>query len=143
MKNGDSEVTFGGGVAIKVVKGPLVPVEVSLQGGVGYLSETGGNRLNIPLGLAVVIDVPSPAISIKPWAMPRIHVQRNSPDVGDSQSEIGFGVSGGLIIGAPNGVGAHATLDWMTIDYGAGSVTPLLFSVGVHYNISVPSLGIM
>ena len=27
VKNGDSEVTFGGGVAIKVVKGPLVPVE--------------------------------------------------------------------------------------------------------------------
>ncbi len=142
VKNGDSEVTFGGGGAIKVFQGPMVPVELSLQGGFGYIGESNGNLVNIPIGVALVIDVPSPAISVKPWGMPRIHIQSISPDVGDSQTEVGFGASGGLIVGAPNGLGVHATLDWMTIDYGFGSVTPLLFSIGVHYNISVPSLGV-
>ncbi len=142
VKNGDSEVTLGGGAAIKVVKGPLVPVEVSLQGGVGHLSAGGSTFVNIPLGVAIAIDVPSPAISVNPWVMPRIQVQRTSSD-GTSQTDFGFGASGGISIGAPNGVGAHATLDWLSIDVGAGSITPLLFSIGLHYTISVPGLGIM
>ncbi len=141
VKNGESEVTFGGGVAINVIKGPLVPVAVSLQAGVGYLSEDGENLLIVPIGAVLAINVPNSPVDVRPWVMPRVEIQRTSNGV--SQTEVGFGVSGGLNVTLPGGLGFHAALDWMTIDYGSGSVKPLLAGGGIHYRISVPSLGVL
>ncbi|MDH5551650.1 MAG: hypothetical protein OEZ42_17340, partial [Gemmatimonadota bacterium] len=58
---------------------------------------------------------------------------------GVSDSEVGFGASGGIMVTAPMGIGAHATLDWYTI--GTPKVKPMHVSAGLHYKITVPSLG--
>ena len=135
----DKEITFGGGAGFHVLNAPLMPVSVSLQAGVGYLSETDGSTMIVPAGALVVLNVPTPGISLKPWIMPGIRWVRYSPDVGDSNSDIGFGASGGIMLGLPMGLGVHATLDWMTI--GDPSAKPLYLSVGLFYKIGVPGLG--
>jgi hypothetical protein len=139
VDNDDSEIAFGGGAGFHVLNAPLMPVSVSLQAGVGYLSETGESTLMVPVGALVVINLPTPGISFKPWIMPGIRWVRTSPDVGDSNSDIGFGASGGIMLGLPMGLGVHATLDWMTI--GDPSAKPLYLSVGLFYKIGVPGLG--
>ncbi len=135
----DSEITFGGGAGFHVLNAPMMPVTVSIQAGIGYLSETGASLLNVTGGPLVVINVPSPSVSVKPWLMPRVHLSRVSIDGLGSDSEVGFGASGGLMVTAPMGIGVHATLDWYTI--GDPSVKPLHVSGGIHYKIQVPSLG--
>lgn len=135
----DKEITFGGGVGVNVLNAPLMPVSFSFQAGVGYLSETDGSTMIVPAGALVVLNVPTPGISFKPWVMPGIRWVRYSPDGGDSDSEIGFGASGGVMVGLPMGLGVHATLDWMTI--GDPSTKPLYLSVGLFYKIGVPGLG--
>jgi hypothetical protein len=59
---------------------------------------------------------------------------------GESDSEVGFGASGGLNINLPVGLGFHAALDMLTI--GDPSISPLTAGVGIHYKIAVPSLGL-
>ena len=134
----DSEITFGGGIGYHVFNAPLMPVRVSVQAGVGYLSETDASLLNVPVGVLVVINVPSPGIGVEPWVMPRVQWSRASVG-GASDSEIGFGASGGINVTLPMGFGAHVALDWLTI--GDPSVSPLHAAAGLHYKVAVPSLG--
>jgi hypothetical protein len=134
----DSELGFGGGAGFHVFNAPLMPVKASVQAGVGYLSETGGNLLNVTGGVLVVINVPSAAIGVEPWVMPRVQLVRASFG-GLSDSEFGFGASGGINVTLPMGVGAHVAIDWLTI--GDPSVSPLHAAAGLHYKINVPSLG--
>ncbi len=136
----DGEVVFGGGVSVQVPMPPMSPVMVGLEGGASFLDQDGDKALIIPLGAVLGINVPSPAVDVVPWVKPRIEIQRFSN--GESNTEVGFGASGGISITLPTGLGFHAAVDWMTIDYGLGAVKPIYVGAGVHYNISVPSLGV-
>lgn len=141
---GDSQITFGGAAAVKVVQGPAMPVGVAIQAGLGYESDEGFNFMRVPFGPVLSFNVPSPTVSVTPWIMPRGELWRFSGG-GESQTEFGFGASGGLTIVLPVGVDFHAALDWMTIDLGEGevsaSISPLVVGVGASYHITVPSLG--
>ncbi len=139
VQNGDTEVTFGGGAAVSVIKGPMLPVGVSLQAGLGYFSVAGFTTLTVPAGPVVTINVPSPAVDVTPWVHPRVHIQRVSN--GTSDTDFGFGASAGVNVTLPMGFGGQVAVDWMTI--GDPSVKPLMVGIGAHYKISVPSLGVM
>lgn len=141
----DTEIGFGGNVAVSVFDLPAAPVTVSLQAGVGYVKFGGGGvpgsdltNLEFPIGAAVGIKVPSPALSVTPWAAPRVHIQRVEFG-GVSDTEVGFGASAGIDLGLPTGLGFHAALDWMTI--GDPSVKPFRVGIGAHYKFSIPGLG--
>lgn len=134
----DSEIAFGGGAGVHLLNAPAAPVTVSLQAGVGYLSETGASQLMVPAGALVVINVPSESVDVQPWVMPGIRWVRWSVDGFDSSSELGFGASGGLMVTLPMGFGFHVTADWMTI--GDPSASPMYVSGGLHYKVNVPSL---
>jgi hypothetical protein len=135
---GEGEIVFGGGAALNIVQGPMVPVTVSIAAGVGFLSEEGyGSSLFVPAGVVLAINVPSPTVDVKPWIMPRIELESFSPDVGESSSEVGFGVSGGLNVTLPNGFGFHASGDWRKIE----DFKPIYLNAGVHYTVAIPSLG--
>jgi hypothetical protein len=136
-----SEISYGGGAAFNLLKGPMVPVRVSVQAGAGYLSRDGSSHLTVPFGLAAAINVPTPGVGIVPWAYAFAEYQSISPDVGDSMNKIGFGVSGGVEVTLPVGLGFYAALDWSTVDFGDGSITPLFLGAGLSYKITVPSLG--
>jgi hypothetical protein len=136
----DSEVVFGGGVSLQVPMPPMSPVMVGIEGGASFLDEDGDKTLIVPIGAVLGINVPSPAVDVVPWVKPRVEIQRLSN--GTSTTEVGFGASGGISITLPTGLGFHAAVDWHTIDYGAGAFKPIYVGAGVHYNISVPSLGV-
>ncbi len=139
-----SEISYGGGAAFNLLKGPLVPVRVSVQAGAGFLSREGSSQLTVPFGLSAAINVPTPGVGIVPWAYAFAEYQRVSPDAADSMSEIGFGISGGLEVNLPMGLGIYAALEWSTVDWGEGPdtrVSPLFLGAGLTYKIQVPTLG--
>jgi len=143
-EGGESNIVFGGGLHVKLLKGPDAPVGIGIQAGVGYTSETGANFLRVPAGVVLAFNVPSTGVTVTPWVMPRVDWQRWSFEGFDAQSKFGFGASGGLTVVLPVGLDFHAALDWMTIDFseGAGDAwKPLVVGVGVSYHITVPSMG--
>jgi hypothetical protein len=140
VEGADSDITFGGGAGYHVLQGPMLPVTVSIQAGLGYQSFTGGSVMNVPFGVLLVVNVPSP-IDVKPWIMPRGQLVRVSN--GTSESEFGFGASGGLMVTAPMGIGAHVTLDFLSLkpEGSTERFNPMRVSGGLHYKVAVPSLG--
>lgn len=138
----DSEFGFGGGAGFHVLNAPMTPVKVSIQAGAGYVSSEGESILNIPFGALIEIAVPTEGVGVTPWIYPRGQWVNFSPDVGDSESEFGYGASGGVKVTLPMGFGFQASLDYMSIKFGdSDRVNMLTLGAGLHYAIQVPSLG--
>lgn len=133
---GDALMSFGGDVAVKVLKGPMVPVTVSLQAGLGYNSESGVKTMHIPVGAALAFNVKSPGASVEPWVAPRLDMMRVSAG-GASATDTNIGASGGVNVSMPSGLGFHVAADYIAVSGAA----PILVGLGVHYNINIPSLG--
>jgi len=144
----DKEITMGGGAAINLIKAPLLPVALTLQvGGATVGCGTDCSNLNLVAGPALKINVPTPGIGVEPWIMPRVHMTRMSFG-GESISQTGFGASAGLNINLPVGLGFHAVVDFANFaEKTSGIMTalessPMTASIGLHYKIAVPSLGL-
>lgn len=148
---GEAEITFGGNIGVNVFDVPLAPVKVALQAGAGYVKMGSGafevKQLNIPAGVALGFNVPSPAVSVEPWVAPRVELSRWTVS-GESQTQFGAGASAGLNLGLPTGLGFHAVVEWMTFaDKTSGTLNlpdrqPLSFGIGAHYKFSIPGLGV-
>jgi hypothetical protein len=70
---GDSKLSVGATLNYKVFGGPLIPLSVTLQGGVGYskpevgfLPDEDVNEFRFPVGLGFALTIPNPALAIKP-----------------------------------------------------------------------------
>jgi hypothetical protein len=134
----DKNLGFGGGAGVHVLNAPMMPVSVSIQAGVGYLSATGGNLLNFVGGPMITINVPSAGVAVKPWIYPRVQYQK----ITDVDGELGFGASGGLMVTMPMGLGFQASVDFLSIKYGDFErESQMRAAFGAHYKIVVPSLG--
>jgi hypothetical protein len=133
--DGASATSFGGDVAVTVVKGPMVPVTVSLQAGAGYSSVSSVKTLHVPAGVALAFNVKSPGASVEPWVAPRIdYVRVKVGTLSTNQTKVG--ASGGVNVGLPSGLGFHAALDYVNVSGGS----PFMVGAGVHYTIKIPSL---
>ena len=140
---GTSETSFGGDVAVNVVKGPMVPVKLGLQAGAAYSSVSGVKTTRVPAGVVLTFNVKSPGASVEPWVAPRIDYEHVSSG-GISGSSTHVGASAGLNVGLPSGLGFHVALDYLYVK-GAGAisssdVSPFFVGAGVHYAIKIPSL---
>lgn len=142
---GDNLTTLGGTANLKVFGGPLIPVKVSLQAGLGYVSEEVAlpdtddlTYLHIPVGVSVQLSVPNPAFSLRPWIAPRLDMVRVSGGgLADAETESNFGISGGVEMNFINGLGLRAAADWVSTEAGD---KPLVFGLGVQYGFRVPGL---
>jgi hypothetical protein len=141
---GDTELSVGATLNYRVFGGPLVPLAVTLQGGVGYakpdgLLPDGGveniTELRFPVGVGFALTIPNPVLAIKPWLAPRLDIVRSSFE-GEAETDSEFGLSGGLELNMLGGLGLHATYDAIFADGG----TPGVFGVGAHYTFRVPGL---
>jgi hypothetical protein len=139
-----SDLSVGATVDYRVFGGPLVPLTVTLQGGVGYAKPDAGilpgavsdvTRWHFPVGVGFALTIPNPALAIRPWLAPRLDIVRTSLD-GNGTTDTNFGLSGGIELNLLNGFGAHAAYDAVFVDGG----TPGVFGVGLHYNFRVPGL---
>jgi hypothetical protein len=136
---GDAQMSFGGDVAVTVLKGPAVPVTVSLQAGAALWSTTilttDYSFIHVPVGAALAFNVNSPGASVEPWLAPRVDIMRASN--GASSTETNIGGSGGVNVGLPSGLGFHLAVDYLNVSGGS----PIMVGAGVHYTIKIPSLG--
>jgi hypothetical protein len=117
-----------------VFGGPLIPLSVTLQGGIGYSKpETGllpgqDTELRFPVGLGFALTIPNPALAIRPWIAPRVDIVRSSGN-GLSDTQTNFGLGGGLELNMLNGFGLQAAYDRVFTDGG----DPSVFGIGAHY----------
>jgi opacity protein-like surface antigen len=133
---GESEVTFGGAVALNILDLPAVPVSLNVQGGVGVTDFDGFTWMDIPIGVGLAINVPAPLLDVEPWIAPRVHILRLSND--ESQTETGYGISGGLNITLPTGLGFHVAGDYVKVsDFDFDN---FVVGAGVHFRIAIPGL---
>jgi hypothetical protein len=142
----DSDVSVGATLNYRVFGGPLVPLAVTVQGGIGYAkpddtllpdgeSVADLTELRFPVGVGFALTIPNPILAIKPWLAPRLDIVRTS--IGDN-AEINsdFALSGGIELNTLGGLGLHASYDAIFADGG----TPGVFGIGAHYTFRVPGL---
>jgi hypothetical protein len=144
----DSDVSVGATLNYRVFGGPLVPLAVTLQGGIGYAKPESGlvpgggllpgdaTQLRFPVGVGFALTIPNPVLAIKPWLAPRLDIVRVSVDGADAETDSEFGLSGGIELNTLGGFGLHATYDAVFADGG----TPGVFGIGAHYTFRVPGL---
>lgn len=140
---GDSDLSVGATLNYRLFGGPLVPLAVTLQGGIGYAKPDAGalpdldvTQLRFPLGVGFALTIPNPVLAIKPWLAPRLDIVRTSGDGFDAETDSEFGLSGGLELNTLSGFGIHASYDAIFSEGG----TPGVFGVGAHYTFRVPGL---
>jgi hypothetical protein len=140
---GDADLSVGATLNYRVFGGPLVPLAVTLQGGIGYAKPEIGTlpnenvtQLRCPVGVGFTLTIPNPALALKPWLAPRIDIVRVSGDGFDAQTDTEFALSGGIELNTLGGFGVHASYDALFAEGG----TPGVFGVGAHYTFRVPGL---
>jgi hypothetical protein len=140
---GDADLSVGATLNYRVFGGPLVPLAVTLQGGIGYAKPESGalpaqdvTELRFPVGVGFTLTIPNPALALKPWLAPRLDIVRVSGDGFDAQTNTEFGLSGGIELNTLGGFGVHASYDAIFAEGG----TPGVFGVGAHYTFRVPGL---
>jgi hypothetical protein len=141
----DKEVAFSGMAALQVFGGPLIPISIRTFAGAGYLKAGSATTINVPVGVALAVNVPTPGFSIDPWVAPRLHLTRTSN--GTSDTNVNLAASAGVNLALPIGLGVHLAADYVVrstdiTGLTSSDVSPLLIGVGVHYTISIPGLGI-
>lgn len=138
---GDNNLSVGATLNYKVFGGPLIPLSVTLQGGIGYSKPDLGflpgdeDELRFPVGIGFALTIPNPMVAIQPWLAPRLDITRVSGG-GLSDTETSFGLSGGLELNLLGGFGVHAAYDRVFADGG----DPGIFGFGAHYAFRVPGL---
>jgi hypothetical protein len=139
---GDSELSVGGTLNYKIFGGPLIPLSVTLQAGIGYSKPEGSflpgvpgdsevDEFRFPIGVGLALTIPNPALAIKPWIAPRVDIVRV-----ESETESNFGIGAGLELNTLSGFGVHAAYDRVFFDGG----DPGVFGIGAHYTFRVPGL---
>lgn len=139
--DGDNNVSVGATLNYKIFGGPLIPLSVTLQGGIGYSKPDIGllpgdeDELRFPVGLGFALTIPNPMVAIQPWLAPRLDITRVSGG-GLSDTETAFGLSGGVELNLLSGFGVHAAYDRVFADGG----DPGIFGFGAHYAFRIPGL---
>jgi hypothetical protein len=133
----DAQSWLGATANLKMFGGPLIPVSVNGQIGIGYSSQDVGlpedaKFVSIPVGVGIALNIPTPGVSIKPWIAPRLQYTRSTGAFDDSDTR--FGISAGVNFGLVGGLNARAAYDQVKID----DATVGTFSIGVGYNFNVP-----
>ena len=147
----DKEVTFGGGVALNLYRG--TNVAANLQVGVGYAkfgdaATFEGKQWNFPVSLGIAYDAQlQGGTAVKPWIAPVLQIYNSGGTVGgvsvESETDIGFGVAGGIEVVLGMGLGFYVNADWQTITFGDAteSTKPFRLGAGLSYTFKVPSFG--
>lgn len=138
-----SDVSVGGTLNYKFIGGPLVPLSVTLQGGVSYAKPGEGflpgqevTAYHFPIGVGFALVIPNPALAIHPWLAPRLDISYVKSG-GASNTDTNFGLSGGLELNLLNGFGIHAAYDRV---FAKDAADPGTFGLGAHYTFRVPGL---
>lgn len=131
------EYALGATGHFRLLGGPLVPLAVTLQAGVGRWTETiltddivsDQATTSVPVGLGFALTIPSPIVSFKPWLAPRLQWT----DRAEFGSTSHFALGGGLDFGFINGTSIRGAYDRVFTDGQDRSV----WSVGLAHALGV------
>ena len=135
-----AQTSYGGSIAYRLIGGGMVPVAIAVQGGYGVIKAPavglvrGYNTTLIPIGVGISLD--PPLFPLKPWIAPRM--QFTNYGSGGPSNTSNFAVSGGVNFNLLLGMGVHAAVDWQQQKIAGVTKTPLIWSVGAHFNFHVP-----
>jgi hypothetical protein len=145
-------IDFGGNLGVTIYKGAGSPIFVDLMAGVGYsklqTDDTVAIALeqkiwNFPIGLPIAYGATlEGGHMIEPWIAPVLQIYNWSVNAGTSNTDLGFGVSGGINFYSAMGLGAFVVLDWQSVTFEGDveSTKPLRLGAGLSWKFSVPSL---
>ena len=146
-----TETQYMGNLALRVFGGGLLPVSISLQGGVGVLdiSDLDSMIVTVPIGLGIGFSIPTPGFSFDPWIAGRYTFVRNEVAF-LTANQNSFGISGGLNFNFLMGLGFHVAGDWQKnplkiVTSGPGTLTvsetkPFVLGIGLNYTFRIPGL---
>ena len=134
---------FEGEAALTLMSLPLTGVSVGLHAGAGYWSNSGAKQMTVPIGLTLGVKPPTPGMSIEPWISPRIQITHSDNGVTAATNNTNAGVSAGVNLGIPGGLGLHAAVDYLNVKNGGVDASPLVFGVGLHYSFTLPGMGMV
>ncbi len=147
----EPESQYMGNIALRVFGGGLLPVSISLQGGVGVLdiSDLDSMIVTVPIGLGIGFSVPTPGFSFDPWIAGRYTFVRNEVAL-LTANQNSFGISAGLNFNFLMGLGFHVAGDWQKnplkiVTSGPGTLTvsetkPFVLGIGLNYTFTIPGL---
>ena len=138
------ETQYMGNIALRVFGGGLLPVSISLQGGVGVLdiSDLSTKIVTVPIGLGIGFRVPTPGFSFDPWIAGRYTFVRNEVGL-VTVNQNSFGISGGLNFNFLMGLGFHVAGDWQRNPFKSVTVPetkPFVLGIGLNYTFRIPGL---
>lgn len=135
-----NEPTFMGSAAYRLL-GDGGLLNVSLQAGAGFTSvDALGETLkttDIPISLGIGTHLPIPLALVEGWVAPR-YTFRYVSGSGDSDSRNHWGLSAGVDVRLPLGLGAQIAGDWSSLPEIDGDIIselkrqPFLMSVGLQ-----------
>ena len=128
------KLTLGANVAVHLLSDDSTPVQVSIQGGFGWVSLDVGTEslsiMNFPIGVAIQGRPSGDATTVTPWLMPRLDMSRASIG-GASTTSTDLGAAAGFSVTTESGAGAHLAIDWVNVEGGS----PFGLAIGVHYMV--------
>lgn len=147
----EPETQYMGNIAMRVFGGGLLPVSLSVQGGVGVLTldDAGLDIITVPIGLGLGFSIPTPGFSFDPWIAGRYTFVRNKEAL-LTANQNSFGISGGLNFNFLMGLGFHVAGDWQKnplkiVTSGPSTLTvletkPFVLGIGLNYTFRIPGL---
>jgi hypothetical protein len=148
----EPEAQYMGNIALRIFGGGLLPVSVSLQGGVGFMSidDLATDVITVPIGVGFGLSVPAPAFNFEPWIAPRYTFVRSEIGAAPGINQNSFGISAGVNLGFLMGLGLHIAGDWQTnpeefvtegpLTVGLRETKPFVLGIGLNYTIRIPGL---
>jgi hypothetical protein len=93
--------------SLNILGGPLVPIRVTVMGGMGRWDDNGFTTTRIPVSLGLSATIPLPALAIKPWIAPRYERLNFENGLNDDR----WGIAGGIDFAMLNGLSLRAAYD--------------------------------
>lgn len=141
------ESQYMGNIALRLFGGGLLPVSLSLQGGVGVLTldDTNKEIITVPIGLGLGFSIPTPGFSFDPWIAGRYTFVRTKDatfPVAATANQNSFGISGGLNFNFLMGLGFHVAGDWQRnpAELSIPKTKPFVLGIGLNYTFRMPGL---
>ena len=141
------ESQYMGNIALRLFGGGLLPVSISLQGGVGVLdiSDINTKIVTVPVGLGLGFSIPTPGFSFDPWIAGRYTFVRTKDatfPVAATANQNSFGISGGLNFNFLMGLGFHVAGDWQRnpAELSIPKTKPFVLGIGLNYTFRMPGL---
>ncbi|MEE8133431.1 MAG: hypothetical protein V3T56_00140 [Gemmatimonadales bacterium] len=129
VSGGDKKTSFGANAEFRAIKGGML--NASIFAGLGSTGDVG---TRIPLGIGLAVAPPGGIFSI--WAAPYYQIFTPNSSVCSDCTEKDFGVSGGVRLGMPMGIGVGVSLDWVNrADSDGGAPIVLGIAAGWTFGI--------